>query len=199
MKIIALVGFLLLVGGCKAIHPTAVQPFASHDQFILLDDLTYSVGNSNVVLTVPSGFVTDYASIPRGFWGIASPHDTYSDAAVVHDYLYWTQSCTRRQADNIFYIAMKEASVNPIRRWFIYRTVRMAGESSWDGNRKQFEQGLPRFVPPDSKLTADDRWPSFRQSLADKGVRDPETAKNPPYCAIGNNTDIPADFYRQGT
>lgn len=189
---------LLLSGGCSNIDPTPVQPFPYHDQWILLDDLSYSMGKSNIILTVPTGFVTDYASIPRGFWGIASPQDVYSEAAVVHDYLYWTQSCTRKQADNIFYIAMKEASVNPFRRWFIYHAVRAAGQNSWDENQKQFKQGLPRFVPRgSSKLSAEDRWPTFRQSLADKGIHDPTITKDLPYCAIGNNTDIPPGFYKE--
>jgi hypothetical protein len=198
MKNLALGLLLLLVAGCAAIAPTPVQPFPYHDQWILLDDLQYNMGSSNVSLIVPTGFVTDYASIPRGFWGIASPQDVYSEPAVVHDYLYWTQSCTRAQADNIFYIAMQEASVNPIRRWFIYHTVRAAGQSSWDQNQKQFKEGLPRFVPRGAyKLSAEDRWPAFRKALSDKGIHDPEVSKNLPYCAIGNSTDIPTGFHKE--
>lgn len=183
---------MLILSGCAVGPPTPVQPFPFHDQWILLDDLTYSIGNSDIVLTVPAGFVTDYASIPRGFWAIASPQDNYSEAAIVHDYLYWTQSCTRSQADNIFLIAMKEASVNPIRRWFIHKAVQNAGQSSWNDNAEQFKEGLPRMVPKgSSKLTAHDRWPAYRQALADKGIHDPITPKNLPYCSIGNSTEVP--------
>ena len=188
----------LVLSGCVSIPPTPVQPFPSHDQWILLSDLTYSIGNTGVVLTVPAGFVTDYASIPRGFWGIASPQDNYSEAAIVHDYLYWTQSCTRSQADNIFLVAMKEASVNPFRRWFIHRAVRSAGQSSWNENAEQFKEGLPRIVPKENfKLTAKDQWPAFRKALADKGIHDPVIPKNLPYCLIGNSTDVPEGFQKK--
>ena len=40
--------------------------------------------------------MTDYASIPSVLWSFGlSPHGLYSRAAVIHDYLYWTQLCTR--------------------------------------------------------------------------------------------------------
>ncbi len=44
---------------------------------------------------VPKGFVTDLASIPQVFWNVLRPDDKYAYAAIVHDYLYWTQSITR--------------------------------------------------------------------------------------------------------
>jgi hypothetical protein len=197
MKNIAFGASILILGGCTAIDPVAVQPFASHDQFILLDNLSYKMGSSNAVLTVPAGFVTDYASIPRGFWSIAPKQDTYSEAAIVHDYLYWTQSCTRSQADNIFYIAMKEASVNPIRRWFIYRAVQVAGQASWNDNQVQVKAHLPRFVPTSApKPTAKDSWPLYRKMLTENGALDPETGKDLLYCSVGDSTHIPTGFYK---
>jgi hypothetical protein len=47
------------------------------------------------------------------FWSAdLSPNGKYSKAAIVHDYLYWTQGCTREQADNLLDIAMKESNVS---------------------------------------------------------------------------------------
>lgn len=192
MKRVLLVAFTGLLVSCTASPPTAVRPFPDHDQWILLEDLEYHIGQSGVTLTVPAGFVTDYASIPRGFWGIASPHDRYSEAAVVHDYLYWTQSCTRQQADNIFLIAMKEAGVSALRGWFIHMSVRSAGQGPWDVNAREFSAGLPRQVPKaQTKLTATDKWSELRVHLAEEGVHDRPTPKNLAYCVLGNSEDVP--------
>ena len=70
---------------------------------------------------MPKGFVTDFASIPQAFWSFGlSAHGRNSKAAIVHDYLYWTQGCSREQADNLLMIAMKESSVDTGQRIAIY-------------------------------------------------------------------------------
>src|SRR5215217_6020711 len=50
-------------------------------------------------VTVPEGFVTDFASIPRVFWSALRPDGLYTYPAIVHDYLYWEQTVTREVAD----------------------------------------------------------------------------------------------------
>jgi len=44
--------------------------------------------NKNNKITVPKGFKTDLASVPRGIWWFIAPFDV-ARAGVVHDYLYW--------------------------------------------------------------------------------------------------------------
>ena len=61
--------------------------------------MVYVIGSTNERIVVPKGFVTDFASILQAFWALGlSPHGQYSRAAVVHDYLYWSQSCSRYRA-----------------------------------------------------------------------------------------------------
>ena len=55
---------------------------------------------------VPTGFVTDLASIPQFFWCILRPDGSYAAPAIVHDYLYWTQPVSREVADDVFRAAM---------------------------------------------------------------------------------------------
>jgi hypothetical protein len=43
-------------------------------------------------VTVPVGFVTDFASIPRVFWSLLRPDGVYTYPAIVHDFLYWEQN-----------------------------------------------------------------------------------------------------------
>ena len=52
-------------------------------------------------VSVPAGFVTDFASIPRGLWTALPRDGDYVWAAVVHDYLYWYQTTTKNVADGL--------------------------------------------------------------------------------------------------
>jgi ligand-binding SRPBCC domain-containing protein len=81
-------------------------------------------------------FVTDFASIPRMFWSIAPRWGRYGWAAVIHDFLYWDQSLTRREADDVFLNAMKKSAVPVWRRTIIYAAVRVFGCNAWKSNTK---------------------------------------------------------------
>jgi hypothetical protein len=91
------------------------------------------------IITVPVGFLTDGASIPRIFWSIIGPHGNYYRAAVIHDFLYNPSSkrhysaVTRAMADSIFLQAMEDCGVGWITRHTIYRAVRAFG---WRSFRK---------------------------------------------------------------
>jgi len=76
-------------------------------------------------ITVPAGFESDGASIPRLFWWlIGGPFSgKYRDAAVLHDYLCKHPDYTRKQADDIFLEAMAELGVALWRRDLMWRAV----------------------------------------------------------------------------
>lgn len=58
-----------------------LQPYDKH-KFILLEDFEYNG------YTVPKGYITDGASVPRIFWFIYPPNrPDYLPAAIIHDYL----------------------------------------------------------------------------------------------------------------
>lgn len=86
-------------------------------------------------IAVPSGFLTDGASVPRIFWSLFSPFGDYFRAALVHDYLYspGNRKFSRRESDRIFLDAMEDAGVSWIKRQTIYRAVRLGGRSSFRG------------------------------------------------------------------
>ncbi|MDR7420027.1 MAG: DUF1353 domain-containing protein [Armatimonadota bacterium] len=85
--------------------------------------------------TVPAGFVTDFASTPRLIWAWLPPTGKYMGAAVVHDYLYVVDRCTRAEADAVFLEAMADAGVNVVRRRLMYLAVRAFGQEIWDRYR----------------------------------------------------------------
>ena len=177
----------------QPIEAPILKPFADNREWVLMRDLNYRIGDSALVITVPKGFVTDFASIPEVFWSAdLSPNGRYSKAAIVHDYLYWTQGCTREQADNILDIAMKESNVSFVTRSGVYGGVRLGGGSAWQKNTAERAQALPRVIP-DASLEFGPLvlWEDYRRTLADAGVHDAPAPANPAYCQAGNTTDVP--------
>lgn len=100
-----------------------------NENYILLEDFKYQVGK--LVITVPKGFVTDFASIPKMLWGLLPKHGKYDIASVVHDFLYSEHNLTginRKLADKIFNYIMKESGVNCYTRKILYLGVRKFGK-----------------------------------------------------------------------
>lgn len=82
-------------------------------------------------LEIPSGFTTDFASVPRPFWAVFPPYGYHTKAAVVHDWLYRTRILPRRDADGIFRRIMRELRVSWWRRWTMWAAVRAFGWAAW--------------------------------------------------------------------
>ena len=93
-----------------------------------------SFGQGDYRITIPSGFETDFASVPQLFWNILPPCGSYGKAAVIHDYLYRTPGiATRGQADAVFMEAMTFLGVDWLTRQVIYWGVRVGGKRSYKG------------------------------------------------------------------
>jgi hypothetical protein len=117
-----------------------VEPVACDDlRWRLVRPLVYSItGAIRGVrsITVPAGFVTDFASIPRVFWRLILPTGTHREAAVLHDWLYFCGDRHRAVADAIFLEAMQSLGVPAWRRWAMYYAVRLGGFAAWNNHRK---------------------------------------------------------------
>jgi len=94
--------------------------------------------------TAPAGFMTDFASIPRLFQNILPGWGTYGRGAVIHDWLYWSQYKTRREADGVLFSAMMAGGTGWITRWTIYLVLRPFGFVAWHRNRIEREEGHSR-------------------------------------------------------
>jgi hypothetical protein len=108
---------------------------------------------------VPPYFVTDFASIPRLFWGLLRPDGEYAYASVLHDYLYWTQERPRKEADDIFKFAMEDFGIDRPTGIAIYRAVRVGGGGAWDNNaalKRAGEKRLLKELPNDPTVTWED-------------------------------------------
>jgi Protein of unknown function (DUF1353) len=112
--------------------------------------------NAYEPVTVPVGFVTDFASIPRAFWSILRPDGLYTYPAIVHDYLYWTQMRPRDTADNILKFGMEDFSVGAATIAAIYNAVHLFGEAPWNENGRLKGAGEKRILrrfPDDPRIT----------------------------------------------
>jgi len=86
-------------------------------------------------IEAPKGFVTDFASVPWGFWNIEPPLGQAGRAAVVHDYLYATKGLdgrySRAHADAIFREALGDLGVARWKRSLLWAAVRVGGRRGW--------------------------------------------------------------------
>jgi hypothetical protein len=113
-------------------------------------------------VVVPAGFVTDLASIPRVFWSLLPTDGAYTFPAIVHDYLYWTQTHSRETADKVFHFGMADMKVSSSVALAIYTAVRVGGESAWTNNtalKKAGERRLLQEFPTDPATT----WSEWKQ------------------------------------
>jgi Protein of unknown function (DUF1353) len=181
---------LLSAGGCATIPAETVRMFADGNDSILIEPLSYRIKDSNFVITVPAGFVTDYASVPGSLHSILGRHGKYGRAAIVHDYLYWDQSCTRTQADKLLWLAMIESNVSTLQSNTIFWAVAGFGASSWEQNQAERLEGKPRIIPPEYRRIPDTAvWPKYREQLFKKGVRAEPFSSPPtiqPYCSAAD-------------
>lgn len=100
----------------------------------LTQDFMYRSDLLNRTVVVPAGFLTDFASTPQALWCDLPPTGKYTPAAVLHDYAYWEQFCSREQADGMLFEAMAELGVDARRRWLIFEGVRVGGQHAWDSD-----------------------------------------------------------------
>ena len=139
--------------------PQALIPFKDWDYYYTLGISVWkpNAGQTFKPVAVPDGFVTDLASIPHHVWSLGiRPEGPYAYAAVIHDFLYWTQDRSQEESDQIFLIAMADSKVEESLRNGIYNAVRLAGGFAWRRNaelKRGGEKRLLREFPTDFTIT----------------------------------------------
>lgn len=124
-----------------------VAPLPDGRSWVLLEPLTYECNHgTNDRITVPAGFVTDFASIPRPLWWWFSPWGQHGNAAVVHDFLYWSRLRTRAEADRIFLDGMDVLGTLLTTRYLMYAAVRVFGRCAWWTNEHERKAGRNRIL-----------------------------------------------------
>lgn len=98
--------------------------------WLLLGPLGYQSELIGLV-TVPAGFVTDLASVPRLPVAFFLAGGLAHAAAVVHDWLYTTHQTDRATADAVFKEAAQACGVSAWRAYLMWLGVRAGGAGSW--------------------------------------------------------------------
>lgn len=115
----------------------------------ILAPFEYCVGAPDgwPIVVIPSGFITDFASIPRIFWNILPPTGKYGKAAVVHDWLYRYPKLqfikggklvpiTKELCDDIFDEAMGVLGVGIVTKSILFYGVHYFGGWTWRKYRR---------------------------------------------------------------
>lgn len=113
------------------------------DRFELLAPLVYYSEHLQREITVPKGFVTDFASVPRLPVAYLLAGGEANQAAVVHDYLYHSHLVPRADADAVFEEAMGVTGQPWWRCKLMWAGVRMFGAGPYE------ERGASRGLAPD--------------------------------------------------
>jgi len=97
---------------------SAVKTSPLHkDRYVLLEDFTYNG------ITVPAGYETNGADVPRLFWIFLPPNRSdYLPAVILHDYL--TDKEMYKLADDIFEECLESLEIGPVTRFIMVSSVR---------------------------------------------------------------------------
>ncbi|MFM4719143.1 DUF1353 domain-containing protein [Aeromonas bivalvium] len=135
----------VLLASCTITRPNTAQLVVSDPPlFLVTYPLRYSINDGRHEIVVPIGFVSDLASIPKALWWWQSPHEATMAPAIIHDYLYWEQSCTKDEADAVMYLAMQDLSVKGIAAVYVGIRTPIA-KTAWARNTQARTKGETRF------------------------------------------------------
>ncbi len=127
-----------------------VSPKSNGKEWELCRSFTYRIGKkySRRFIRIPSGFVTDFASIPKFLLPLLPSWAKINKPSPIHDYLYthkmiMSKPITRKKADDIFYEAMivdfRNHRSGKIVAWLEYWAVRLWGWKAWKPNKLKVE------------------------------------------------------------
>jgi Protein of unknown function (DUF1353) len=113
--------------------PLQVQAI-DDNTWVMLSPLSYDSDHLGRLVTVPKGFVTDFASVPRLPVAFMLEGDRAHMPAVIHDFLY-SSDCLKADADLVLAEAMTVTGQPWWRVKMFYWGVRMFGETSYEADQ----------------------------------------------------------------
>lgn len=99
--------------------------------WMVLADFGYQSDIAGITITVPQGFVSDFASVPRIPFVYDELGDIAERPAVIHDFLYSKRLVDRDIADKVLLEAMELTEIPWTKRKLIYLGVRVGGKSHY--------------------------------------------------------------------
>jgi len=96
---------------------------------------------------IPSGYRTDFASVPWFVQWFVPRTGVWTLAAVLHDWLITdgipAGLVTSRQTDGVFRRVLREEGVGPVRRWSMWAAVRVAAPFNKGRRPSEMLRDLP--------------------------------------------------------
>lgn len=126
----------------RALAPAELLERESDSQlFELREPFVFS--SSVGVITVPAGFISDFASVPRAArWYVDDDDPAILFGSIVHDWIYSQRGAvglervlTREQADQVLREAMEACGARARQRLVVFWAVRLGGGSHWNSPR----------------------------------------------------------------
>jgi hypothetical protein len=100
--------------------------------WMLLAPLKYCSDELYQLITVPAGFITDFASVPRIPVAFLLTADAGHAAAVIHDWAYTTHFVSRAKSDALFREALRSSGEPAWRVWLMWLGVRIGGSRPYE-------------------------------------------------------------------
>lgn len=110
--------------------PLCVEAMPEDDEWVLEKPLVWEC--DGMALTVPKGFITDLASIPRALRNILSVTGKSRRASVPHDWLYCAKKTTRAEADEFLRLALICEGMSAFAARTYWLGVRAGGARYWN-------------------------------------------------------------------
>ena len=120
---------------CPLSYQTDIKP----EDYGYTPELIRKDKNGLMWIDIPTGFVTDFATIPKIGWSIINPIGKHSRAAIVHDFIYVSNKEGRPWADAVFLEAMKISGTNWFTKYVCYWGVRLLGRKAWDSYTSEYD------------------------------------------------------------
>ncbi len=116
----------------------------------LLDPVSYAVNEADHwYITVPKGFVTDFASVPGPAWPIIELYGgrhKINSAAVLHDWLYATHHVCRTVADSLMYQELRETEFPRWQAKAVLLTLQKCGRPSYTSGPERLRTNCPELA-----------------------------------------------------
>ena len=119
----------------KESHPLILRPGREGEKWVVVKDWQVVVksGTKLETITIPAGFRTDLASVPRLPFAYWLTGGTANRPAVLHDYIIYKRPWG--EAADIFLAAMKAEEIGYVHRYSMYWAVKAHGMSEYAKSR----------------------------------------------------------------
>lgn len=125
------------------------HPFKPDTLWVLWKDLKISLTEYPMLglLIAPKGFQTDLASIPAPWRWIWPPHGHYTEAAIMHDWLYAQQKYNKKIVDLSFLAILRLYGVPEWKCKMFYWAVKLFGSPKKSQREYRRRGGLLKIYP----------------------------------------------------